>query len=180
MTTELQRRKLEKVFASYDADGDGVIDGLDITAMAQIWCDTYGVAPYSPGWRRIHGAAARMWRGMRGSDGPDGEKRVTVAEWVAWADKPEFPEFVTNAAAPFSLAVFDVADADRDGRINHAEMFAAQSKSGMRSDDTQRIFDRLDTDRDGYLTSEEYGRAAHEFYLSTDPDAPGNVIAGEL
>jgi hypothetical protein len=180
MATDLLQRKLEKVFGSFDVDRDGVIDQLDITAMAQIWCDTYEVAPHSEGWRKIHGAAAKMWRDIRGSVDTDGMKRVTRQEWVAWSDKPDFPEFVETSAIPFSLAVFDVADADRDGRITVEEMMAAQIKSGMSAAETRGAFDLLDTDHDGYVTGDEYAQAAREFYLSDDPDAPGNSIAGDL
>jgi len=180
MATELQRRKLEKVFASFDVDQDGVIDELDITAMAQIWCDTYEVPPRSEGWRKIHGRAHAMWRRIRGSTEADGTKRVTRQAWVAWIDEPGFEDFVETAAIPFSMAVFEVADSDRDGRINAREMLAAQSKSGMSEEETDRVFERLDTDRDGYVTGPEYAQAAREFYLSADPEAPGNVIAGDL
>jgi Ca2+-binding EF-hand superfamily protein len=180
MTTDLLRRKLEKVFGSFDVDADGVIDELDITAMAQIWCDTYEVAPRTADWRRIHGAAHKMWRDIRGSVDADGVKTVTLEEWVVWGDKPEFPEFVERSAIPFSMAVFGAADGDRDGRITVEEMMAAQLKSGMTAEETRGAFDLLDTDHDGFVTAAEYVQAAREFYLSDDPDAPGNSIAGDL
>jgi Ca2+-binding EF-hand superfamily protein len=180
MATDLQRRKLEKVFGSFDVDRDGVINELDITSMAQIWCDTYDVVPRSESWLKIHGSAARMWRDMRGSTGRDGVKRVTKEEWVAWMGSPEFADFVERSAIPFSMAVFDAADSDRDGKITVEEMMAAQSKSGMSEAETRGAFDLLDTDHDGYVTGPEYVQAAREFYLSDDPKAPGNLIAGEL
>jgi hypothetical protein len=107
-------------------------------------------------------------------------KRVTREDWVHWGDEPEFPEFVEKSAIPFSMAVFGVADSDRDGRITVEEMMAAQIKSGMRPQETRAVFDRLDTDADGYVTDKEYVQAAREFYLSDDPNAPGNAIAGDL
>lgn len=180
MATDLLQRKLEKVFGSFDIDQDGVIDQLDITAMAQIWCDTYDAAPNSEDWRKIHGAAATMWRDIRGSLTEDGTKKVTRQEWVSWSDMADFPEFVERSAIPFSMAVFDVADADRDGRITVEEMMAAQIKSGMTAAETRGAFDLLDTDHDGFVTADEYVQAAREFYLSDDPDAPGNSIAGDL
>jgi Ca2+-binding EF-hand superfamily protein len=180
MTTTLLRRKLEKVFGSFDVDADGVIDELDITAMAQIWCDTYDAAPRSAGWRQIHGAAHKMWRDIKGSVDADGVKTVTLQEWVDWSAKPEFPEFVEKSAIPFSMAVFGVADSDGDGRITVEEMMAAQLKSGMTADETRGAFDLLDTDQDGFVTTDEYVQAARDFYLSDDPDAPGNRIAGDL
>ena len=179
-TTDLRRRKLEKVFTSFDVDQDGVIDQLDIIALAQIWCETYEVAPRSEGWQRIHSAGLKMWRDMRGRTDAEGVKRVTREEWVAWMAEPGFAEFVENSAVPFSLAVFGVADEDRDGRITMPQMMAAQSRSGMSEAETKAAFDLLDTDSDGYVTDAESAQAARDFYLSDDPDAPGNKIAGDF
>jgi Ca2+-binding EF-hand superfamily protein len=180
MATAFQRRKLGKVFDSFDPDQDGVIDELDLTAMAQIWCDTYEVAPNTPAWRKIHGQAHKLWRGIQTSMDSGGVTRVTKTEWVARMEKPDFPEFVEKEAIPFSMAVFDAADKDRDGRITAEEMMAAQSKSGMSEQETRGVFKLLDTDNDGYVTADEYVQAAREFYLSDDPNAPGNLIAGDL
>lgn len=180
MTTDLQQQKLAKVFASFDFDQDGVIEELDITAMAQIWCEVYEVSTNSAEWRQIHGHGNAMWHEMRGSTGAHGLKRVTLDEWVAWGTKPDFLNFVETAAVPFSMAVFDVADKDRDGKLTMPEMMAAQSKSGMSPEETQLAFDALDTDGDGYVTGEQYAQAAREFYLSDNPNAPGNLIAGDL
>jgi hypothetical protein len=180
MISDLRRRKLEKVFASIDVDQDGIIDELDIIAMAQIWCDTYEVAPRSDGWRKIHSAALEMWHDIRCCTDENGAKRATRQNWVAWGETQEFAEFAETSAIPFSMAVFDVADGDGDGRITVEEMMAAQIKSGMTAAETRHVFDRLDTDRDGLVSAPEYVQAAREFYLSDDPDAPGNVIAGDL
>ncbi|GAA4084684.1 MULTISPECIES: EF-hand domain-containing protein [Actinomadura] len=180
MSADLRRRKLEKVFASFDTDRDGVIDELDITAMAQIWCDTYGVAPSSAHWRSIHGRAHGLWRGIReNTDGGDAD-RVSRDEWVAAMDSPGFAAFVERSAIPFSMAVFAAADGDGDGRITVEEMMAAQSKSGMSAEETRTVFALLDTDGDGRVSYDEYVEAARQFYLSDDPEAPGNLIAGDF
>jgi Ca2+-binding EF-hand superfamily protein len=180
MTSTLRRRKLEKVFGSIDVDHDGVIHDVDITALAQIWCETYDLAPRSADWNAIHQQANKMWRDMPGQLDATGTKRVTVHEWVAWGDHPEFPEFVERSAIPFSMAVFAAADKDKDGRIDRAEMMAAQTRGGMSEAETIKTFATLDTDADGYVTTDEYIQAAREFYLSDDPNAPGNGIAGDL
>ena len=68
-TTELQIRKLHKWFASFDADGNGVVDILDFTGMAQLYCEAYGIAPRSDAWRRMHGSAMRRRAVARASRG---------------------------------------------------------------------------------------------------------------
>jgi Ca2+-binding EF-hand superfamily protein len=178
--SDLRRRKLEKSYGSIDVDQDGVIDELDVTALSQIWCDTYDLAPRSPAWRKIHGQGQQMFRGMAGSVDADGIRRVTLDDWLNWATKPEFVEFVERDAIPYSMAVFSAADKDEDGKINAAEMMAAQIRGGMSEKETADAFGVLDTDGDGYVTYDEYVAAARDFYLSEDPEARGNYIAGDL
>lgn len=177
MATELQRRKYEKAFDRFDVDDDGIIDETDITAMVQIWCDTFDVAPRSEDWKKINSLANKLWRDLEGTVDADGNKSVTKQEWHA---AMENPEYVENVALPFALAVFDLADKDGSGQLTVNEMIAAQSKAGIAEAETRQMFDRLDTDGDGYVTRDEYGEAIRQFYLSDDPNAPGNLMVGAI
>jgi Ca2+-binding EF-hand superfamily protein len=177
MATELQRRKFEKAFDRFDVDDDGVIGETDIAAMVQIWCQTFDIMPRSPGWTEINGLANKLWRDLQGSVDSDGNKSVGKEEWNAAMDNPDFVEKV---ALPFAVAVFDIADSDNDGKISLDEMIAAQSKAGISESETRRVFDKLDTDDDGYVERDEYAAAIREFYMSDDPNAPGNLMAGSI
>ncbi|HEV2887537.1 MAG TPA: EF-hand domain-containing protein [Jatrophihabitans sp.] len=178
--TDLQLRKLVKVFASFDTDADGVIDVLDFTGMAQVYCEAYGIAPRSQSWRKIHQCAQVMWRAVEQRTGSLNPAKLTRQEWISWMGSHEYDDYVTQAAIPFSLMAFWLADADHDGRCDVDEMMAAQRRSGMSEDEIRRSFDLLDTDGDGYVTTEDFAQALEEFYFSDDPDAPGNSIAGDL
>jgi Ca2+-binding EF-hand superfamily protein len=178
--TELQVRKLEKVFASFDTDADGVIDVLDFTGMAQVYCEAYGIAARSPSWRKIHQCAHVMWRAIEQRTGSLNPAKLTKQEWVSWMGSHEYTDYVTQAAIPFSMTAFWLADADHDDRCDVDEMMAAQRRSGMSEQEIRRSFDLLDTDGDGYVTAEDFAQALEEYYFSDDPDAPGNSIAGDL
>lgn len=178
--TELQVRKLEKGFASFDTDADGVIDALDVTAMAQVYCEAYGIPARSQSWRRIHQCAHLMWRAVERRTGTLDPAKLTKQEWVSWLGSHEYTDHVTLAAIPFSMMAFWLADADHDGRCDVDELMAAQRRSGMTEAEIRRSFDLLDVDADGYLTTEDFAQALEEYYFSDDPDAPGNSIAGEL
>jgi len=178
--SELQIRKLDKVFLSFDADGDGVIDVLDLTGMAQLYCDAYGIATRSERWRKMHGCAQVMWRAIEQRTGTADPAKLTRQEWLDWRGSSEYVDYVILAAIPFSLAAFALADADGDGRCQVEEMSAAQRRSGMSEREIRWSFGLLDSDGDGYVTAEEFAQALEEYYFSDDPDAPGNSIAGDL
>jgi Ca2+-binding EF-hand superfamily protein len=177
MATELQRRKFEKAFDRIDADGDGVIGETDILALVQLWCQTFDITPRSSGWEEINRLGTKWWRDLQGSVDADGNKTVSKEEWYAAIDSPDF---IDNIAVPFALAAFDIADSDDDGKISLDEMKAAQSKAGMSAAETEEVFHKLDTDQDGYVERQEYADAVKDFYLSDDPNAPGNLMAGSL
>jgi hypothetical protein len=180
MPSDLRRRKLTKSFGSLDFDQDGVIDEVDAVALAQLWCDTFELDPRSEDWRRIHRCAYTLLRDVPGEFDADGIKRITLEQWLAWGDHPDFTSYVEKIAIPFSVAVFTAADKDKDGLLTPPDMMAAHLKAEMSEADSQLAFSSLDTDGDGYVSVSQYFAANREFYLSEDPAARGNFLAGRL
>lgn len=178
--SEFLIRKLIRWFASFDADGDGVIDLLDFTGMAQLYCDAYEVPTRSETWRRMHERAHVEWRAIEQRKGAANPAKLTKEELPSWLRTAEYADFVVQAAIPFSETAFSIADADGDGRCTVDEMAAAQARTGMSDEEIHRSFDVLDFDGDGYVTLEDFSQAHVEFYLSDDPTAPGNLMAGEV
>ena len=180
MLSELRRRKLMKSFGSLDFDQDGVIDKVDAVALAQLWCDTYELDPRSDHWRSIHRCAYTLLRDVPGEFDADGIKRISLEKWLAWGDDPAFADYVERIAIPFSVEVFTAADKDRDGLLTQADMMVAHLKADMLEEDSKLAFKSLDTDDDGYVSVNQYFEANREFYLSEDPAARGNYLAGHL
>jgi len=178
--SDLLVRKLERWFASFDTDRDGMIDLLDFTGMAQVYCEAYGIPPRSATWRRMHRAAHVLWRAIERRTGGEDPARLTREELLSWARTYEYVDFIERAAIPFSETAFSIADADGDGRCTVDEMMAAQKRSGMSEEEVNRSFDILDFDGDGYVTAEDFVEAHRDFYFSDDPGAPGNLMAGDL
>lgn len=176
----LREKKLRRVFASFDSDQDGVISRADLLAIATTWCQVYELSRESSDGQLLHEQAHQWWDGIAQLLARAPLDSLSVDQWLEAAELPRFSWFVDEAAIPFSMAVFRIADEDGDGQITAAQMMAAQSKTGMRAEDTERVFSLLDADGDGLVTAEDYVRASREFYFSEDPHAAGNFIAGPL
>ncbi len=178
--SDLMIRKLDRWFASFDTDLDGAIDLLDVTGMAQVYCEAYGIPPRSATWRRMHRAAHVLWRAIEHRSGAEVPTRLGRKELHAWAGTYEYVDFIERAAIPFSETAFSIADSDGDGRCTVDEMMAAQKRSGMSEQEVHRSFGVLDFDSDGFVTAEDFVEAHRDFYFSHDPQAPGNLMAGDL
>lgn len=69
-------------------------------------------------------------------------------------------------------------DKDRDGRISHAEFLGATAVFGQTPGGAEEAFSHLDRDGDGYINLDEWLRDTEEFFMSDDPNAPGNWLLG--
>ncbi|WP_367127573.1 EF-hand domain-containing protein [Saccharothrix sp. HUAS TT1] len=177
MTTDLKQRKYDKVFELIDADHDGRIDQGDIKAIADKWCEALGAKAGSAEAARLAKLASDMWTGLQQHTDLNVDATISRDEWSTAARDPGF---VDDVAVPFSLAAFDAADRDDDGQISFEEMAAAQTRGGMAESESRAAFDRMDRDHDGLVSRDEFATAVREFYLSDDPSASGNELAGNL
>jgi hypothetical protein len=73
---------------------------------------------------------------------------------------------------------FRAIDRTDSGRVTEAEF--GDWLAAWNVDRHAAVFDRLDRDGKGYLNENDLTEAIKEFYLSNDPDAPGNVLYGAL
>lgn len=177
MTSNLMQSKYRKVFDIYDGDRDGKIEKNDIDALLLIWRRDCGAKSNSPEWNRTTELGDRFWQELLGHTDTDGNKEVSFDEFV---ESVQREDFINNVVVPFSVAVFELADTDNDGRASEQQWVSAQIKAGMPEDESREVFSQLDSDGDGYVTKEEYQRGVEEFYLSDDPNATGNRLAGRI
>jgi Ca2+-binding EF-hand superfamily protein len=177
MTSDLQRRKYEKAFERFDVNSDGVLEQNDIDSMVTAWCATFDVPADSEEGKRIRKLGDQLWRDILAATDTDRGGSVSKDEWNTAMERPDF---IQRVALPFALAVFDLADKDGSGRLSVHEMIAAQTRSGISEEETRKMFTALDSDHDGEVDRDEYARAIEQFYLSDDPNAVGNLMAGNV
>lgn len=174
-------RKFDKRFALFDADGDGVLTKDDFEAAAARFLAAFGVPGDSAKGRDVLAAYASMWNALIHSADGDSDGRLTRAEFVAYLAGDEFREHgYTVTAGRVAESVLAVCDTDGDGRISYEEFATIPGISALPDDERREVFDGLDTDASGHLDIGEIHAAQRDFYRSTDPDAPGNLIFGRL
>nr|BFD95853.1 hypothetical protein KitaXyl93_72130 [Kitasatospora sp. Xyl93] len=164
MVTKAERDHFQAMFRKLDADGDGVIEQVDIDQLVQEMLQRSGAgAPGTETWRRVTGLGNRLWRELLAAVDESGDHQVTAREFVA---AYRSPDFLDRVAVPFELAVLEAADTDDDGRISVGEWLTWQQAKGIALAEVLDEFRRVDADGDGYLTREECAQHIKQVYTT--------------
>ncbi|HXE71265.1 MAG TPA: EF-hand domain-containing protein [Candidatus Nitrosotenuis sp.] len=186
MLTPLQRRKLSRKFALLDTDHDGRLRQGDLQRVQAYLASMRSLDAGSPEGTRLVELFSSYWKALERSCDRDWDGTVTLEEWLHYHDLALWREAEALAtsshyhgtlegAAGF---LFELLDADGDGRITRQEYRQFLSACGLDAHEAAECFMRLDLDGDGYLSRDEMLTLVDEFYFSQNEDAPGNWLFG--
>src|SRR5690349_7722463 len=82
MLTDFQRRKLPKMFALNDNNGDGVLTREDFEVALSSIAGFQGVAPGTQEYEALSQTVMARWDTLREECDADGDNRVTLEEWL--------------------------------------------------------------------------------------------------
>ncbi|EGJ32782.1 MULTISPECIES: EF-hand domain-containing protein [Moorena] len=199
--TELQKRKLKKLFDLYDVDGSGVITEADYEKMAQSQAKVQGYQPGSLEYNIICSQFKTLWKNLQKEVDINDDGEVTLEEFLEHKAKQlSFKEqyrplwlerqsgiktsqsyersYEEDVIAKLTNLIFERLDVDGNGEISRQEYkqgFLSHFSDGNLTDE---IFSKLDLNGDGHLSKEEVLQHVHDFFYSDDPEAPGNWILG--
>lgn len=185
MLTDLQTRKLTRMFELADTNRDGCLEQGDFEAVAHGFAQARRLASGSAELIALQARYAAMWGALQEAD-TDQDGRVTLDEFLGWYDKlmsrREVFDQMIRLEAEQGLMQNGLMqlDQDGDGRITLAEHRAGMAALGLNEREAEAAFRRLDSDGDGYITREEMLQAVTDFYYSDDPDAAGNWLLGSF
>jgi len=179
MLTDLQKRKLTKLFSMYDSDYTGVLVKNDFELMFKKLSTLRNWSKRSPRCIVLENKLMKKWQGLREKADTHQNKEVSIDEWLAYynellADAKTSSEMI----AELIELVFDVFDQDEDGKINQQEwgqLLAAFNESPVYA---RLVFPALDQDQDGWLTKAEIRELFINFCYSEDPNEPANQMFG--
>lgn len=180
MLTELQRRKLTVLFHHHDMDNDGYLGRADYEEYARRVCEALDFQPGSPEYDAVYTQTLAAWdtEVLQAFD-KDGDNRVSLEEHLAAYDVSiNDPVLRQRLQQDYADSLLKMWDRDGDGRLSDAEYVALSGCFGVPEEAAREAFDHLDREADGYISAEEFLKAVEEFYLSDDPDAPGNWLIG--
>lgn len=181
--TDLMESKLERGFSLIlDTSGDGCMDKTDFTGLAQRLAGTFPGTPDAKR-NRLESTLKALWDNHLSALDSDGDNAVSKAEFiVGWtksltSSRDKMVADFSNA----SVAWMDIADKDDNGSVDKEEFVHMYSTVlGLANEALAESFDKLDRDSDGALSLSEIQQAVTEYWISDDPEAPGNWLFGPV
>lgn len=185
MLGDLQELKASHYFALIDEDDNGLVDARDFEIRAERMADARDVT--DPEARaELRTRVMTWWEHLCALADVDDDGRVTREEWETYwealqvsVDEAEDGRSRTlrslDRAAHGTFQAMNTTDTDHVTEDEYAEWLEAWGVP-----ESKAAFDRLDRDDTGVLSEQDLVQAVREFYLSNDPQAPGNVLYGEL
>lgn len=179
--SELQRKKMTRLFEVLDVNHDGFLEEADYTRRAEAFAGIRGWSDDSTQYREHLDFTREDWRSLRRFVDHDGDGWVTLEEFLAFAEMLVSDlQAVEAYAHTDALLLFKAMDADDDGRITAREYGGYLRVYDLDASLADDFFRRVDLDRDGFITGWELEEAMRDFLLSSDPEAAGNYLYGSL
>ncbi|MBD2525721.1 EF-hand domain-containing protein [Nostoc sp. FACHB-133] len=179
MLSELQKKKLTYYFHVFDADKNGVLEKSDFDKIVNEYAESYNIAKDSEIYQYISSTYGKRWEGLAKEADTNADNKVSLDEWLSYQDKlvndPKSDFLWLKIASMFH----DIQDINKDGSINLEEYQVLYKIHGIGNASlAAEIFYKLDFDGDGKIMKNDHLNLVADFYLSDNPQAPGNLFFG--
>jgi len=180
---DLQRRKAAHYFDLIDADGNDLIEAADFQRRADRLAETLEVTGEEER-TRLRRRVMLWWEHLSTLADANDDGRITRHEWEMYWER--FKIAVSMGSNRRSIEklervarhTFRAIDRSGSGKVTQEEFSNWLAAWDIGQHET--VFRELDREDTGSLTEEDLVEATKEFYLSNDPNAPGNVLYGAL
>ncbi|MFG2138616.1 EF-hand domain-containing protein [Streptomyces sp. NPDC048650] len=178
MTSAVKNQKFSILFDWFDQGGDGQLTQDDLQAMAELFTKLAAKDDHANA-TAMRNAFQEWWQLLREHGDADGDERVSRQEFITVMEaNVTSPEHFEGAVLAIADALMQALDTDADGVLSREEYVRMYHALGIPPEHSGAAFVRLDRNGNGVISHDEFRAAISEFYLSADPDAPGNWLLG--
>ncbi|MEM8614830.1 MAG: EF-hand domain-containing protein [Cyanobacteria bacterium P01_H01_bin.105] len=179
MLTDIQTRKLTKLFRLYDANNDGVLVQKDFTILAMRLANLRKGLQASTNYERILTHLQQDWTCLCRASEQNSDAQITLDQWLAYYDQilNDIKQYAGRVIALVTL-LFDAFDHNHDGQISEQEWISLLSLFNVQPIYASSIFLNLDINQDGALNQDEVLTLIHDFFYINEPSAPANFMFG--
>ncbi|WP_217214887.1 EF-hand domain-containing protein [Streptomyces sp. AC550_RSS872] len=179
MTSAVKNQKFNVLFDWFDQGKDGQLTQDDLQGMAGLFAKL--AKDDRANATAMRNAFDQWWQLLLKHGDSNNDGQVSRDEFITVMEANiTSPEHFQSAILAIADALMQALDTDGDGVLNRAEYVRLYDELGVPPVHSEAAFERLDRDGNGVITHDEWRTAISEFYLSTDPDAPGNWLLGPV
>lgn len=176
MLTPLQKQKLIHLFHVMDSDRNGQVEWADYERIAVSIAGTRGHEPGSLEFEELMEQYRYGWE--QAAPFAD-EKGISAERWLEYNDAMlRTPGIYDALVQPIAGMIFDTFDADGDQRVTVQEWREFFRCYSIDPNEADLCFEKYDLNGDGYVSRSELVDLVGQFFLSSDPSAPGNYLFG--
>lgn len=179
MLTELQTRKLLKLFCMYDCDRDGVLVCKDFENIANKIATVKNLGARSPKVVMLKERFFQAWKSLLSKADTSGDKKVCLTEWMAYyeyvlGDKDKYFKEVQS----LMKLIFEVFDANGDGQLSKEEWAELFQVYSVHPAYAPIAFEQLDMNGDGFLSKDEILVLIDDFFCGDNSASVANAMFG--
>ncbi|MEH2210439.1 EF-hand domain-containing protein [Nostoc sp.] len=180
-TQDLLDRKFDVCFTHADVNGNGILEQADVLALAARVATYLGEPMGSPKTQKLFQTFEHFWTHVQAKMDVDNDGQVTPEEWRNGLKSfAEDSEAYKSAFHPLAKAIFTICDRDDNGFLEQSEFAKFHQAFGCKAANSQLAFQKLDSNGNGQLTVDELLIAWQEYYTSSDQNAGGNWLYGDV
>ncbi|MEV7831241.1 EF-hand domain-containing protein [Streptomyces subrutilus] len=180
MASAVKNQKFAVLFTWFDQDQDGQLSEDDMRTTAKVFAQVARDEDHS-NISALHSAFEQWWQLLLQHADTDGDGQISRTEFITTMEASvTSPEHFESAVMAIADAVMNAADTDTDGVLSRDEYIRMYETLGVAPELSGPAFTRLDLDGNGVISHDEFRAAIVDFYLSNNPDAPGNYLLGPI
>lgn len=183
MLGEFQIRKLNHLFRIIDFDHNGLLQKSDLIGIADNIAIFTGIIEDIEKDSRLREEAERIWQFIKNHFGNEDLQYIEPEEWIDFMQihfyGPDEMLIDKNIVSVVSR-IYEAFDKNSDIQISRLEFMSIFVSFRVEVRFANDCFKAIDSNSDGFISREEFIRAAMEFFKSTEPEASGNLLFGEL
>lgn len=181
MLTKVRRKKIQRLFKAYDANGNGYLDMNDLIMLTQRVSTEFGWRTGSQQENRFKSLFFKIWSKLFREADINHDHKVTLQEFTDYYDRITSSEeqFFLNLK-PYMDELFLALDTDQDYLLSKAEFISFFNAFALESENAERVFDTIDENGDGNISHLEFYNAFYEFHMSDDPKLASKNLFGVL
>lgn len=183
MINEFQTSKLQHLFRIIDFDHNGLIQKVKLWGDCWQHSHFYRIIEDHEKDARLRDEAHKIWEYLKVDFADENLQYLDMDQWLNFmtahfyqTDKDKTDQNILAVVK----RIHEVFDKNSDVQISRLEFMSIFVSFRVEVRFTDKCFKAIDSNSDGFISKQELINAAMEFFKSTEPEASGNYLFGQL